>query len=59
MTSDSVGIRHGNAVWNNFWSHLQHADTLAMFDKHHVLDTMSFDEAVYVGVELDLSLIHI
>ena len=51
--SVSVGIRHGNAVWNNFWSPLQHADTLGIFDKHHVLDTMWFDEAAYVGVELD------
>ena len=32
MASDSVGIRHGNAVWNEFWAHLQYANTLAMFD---------------------------
>ena len=53
MASDSVGIRHGNAVWNEFWAHLQYANTLAMFDKHHVVDAMTFKEAVYVGVELD------
>ena len=53
-----VGIRHGNPLWREFL-HATHADcpsisAAALFD-HRVVGTMSHEEAVTVGTELDHS----
>ena len=52
-----VGIRGGNNVWNEFLQATQSCRSsitaAALFDHHHVVDTLSHLEACTVGVELD------
>ena len=52
-----MGIREGNSVWNEFLHATQSSRSsiraAALFDHHHVVDTLSRPEACTVGVELD------
>ena len=54
-----VGIRHGNGLWREFLSKTYADDpdirAAALFDYNHVVNTMSYEEACVVGVELDHS----
>ena len=52
-----MGLHGGNSVWNEFLHTTQSSRSsitaAALFDHHHVVDTLSHLEACTVGVELD------
>ena len=54
---NQCSIRYGNSIWREFVAaaHLDDApvDLLALFDKHDVVDTLSFHEACAVGLGFD------
>ena len=52
-----VGIRHGNGLWREFLSktYAEWYGAAALFDYKNVVNTMSYEEACVVGVELDHS----
>ena len=52
-----TGIEGGNERWRE-WMHCIGAtnagtEVVAMFDKHHVVDTLSWEEAAHIGIEMD------
>ena len=50
-----LSIRGGNEIWREFVHavELEHTEAIAYFDRHNVIDAMTHDQAVTVGVELD------
>ena len=52
-----TGIRGGNHIWRE-WIHCIGAthdatEVVAMFDKHHVVDTLSWQNAMRTGIDMD------
>ena len=56
-TVPSVRIRNGHAEWEEFCEasdfQYYHDGVVALFDQHHVIDTLSYEEAGATGVQLD------
>ena len=52
-----TGIEGGNEIWRE-WIHRIGAtnagtEVVAMFDKHHVVDTLSRQDAMHIGIDMD------
>ena len=55
--SNACTVRYGNAVWQQFRAaaHLDEdgVEMAALFDKHDVVDTLTFEQACAVGIDFD------
>ena len=48
-------IRRGQHIWDEFYEEVgvRTADTIGLFDKHDVVDTLNHNQAVYAGEAID------